>query len=154
MEESQQVPTLEDICDFVTNVIGPDVEAIKRFEGKEGQKFDGIESRLREFQVLLEEVPKAGEFENPELLAKHLQTIFSSIDALYNFVQDVKNRLTIVNQEIDRRSPKLLRGLFKSKDTSKPADLKQATYETDSLMELYGILPKEGVQETKEEPKA
>lgn len=143
MEESQPAPTLEEICDFVTNVIGPDIEAIKRFEGKEGQKFDGIESRLREFQVLLEEVPKAAEFENPQELATHLQTIFSSIDALYNFVQDVKNRLTLINQEVDRRSPKLLRGLFKSKDASKPIDLKDAKFETDSLMELYGILPKD-----------
>ena len=141
MTENQ--PNLDTICDFITNIIGPDIEAIKRFEGKETPKFEGIQSRLNELQALLEEVAKSDEFENPQELAAHLQTILSSVDALYNFVQDIKQRLLLLNQEVDRRTPKLLRGLFSSKESQKPVNLEQVKFETDSLMELYGISNKQ-----------
>ena len=153
MTETSSVPNLDTICDFVTNIIGPDVEAIKRFEGKEGMKFEGIQTRLDELQVLLEEVAKSDEFENPQELAAHLQTIFSSVDALYKFVQDIKQRLLLLNQEVDRRSPKLLRSLFSSKESAKkPVDLKDVKFETESLMELYGISSQ--AQGTEEKPSA
>ena len=151
MTETSSTPNLDTICDFVTNIIGPDIDAIKRFEGKEGLKFDGIQTRLDELQVLLEEVAKSEEFENPQELAAHLQTIFSSVDALYKFVQDIKQRLLLLNQEVDRRSPKLLRSLFSSKESKqKPVDLKDVKFETESLMELYGISSK--TQEAAEKP--
>ena len=141
MTETEETPSLDTICDFITNIIGPDVEAISRFQGKETLKFDGIQARLNELQSLLEEVAKSDEFTNPAELAAHLQMIFSSVDALSKFVQDIKGRLLLLNQEVDRRTPKLFGKLFGSKDTQKPVNLEDVKFETGSLMELYGIAP-------------
>jgi len=130
--------SLEDISSLISSIIGPDSDAINRFRGKEGLKFDGIKVRINELQILLEEVAKIEDFENPQELTQHIQTVFSSIDSILKFISDIKNRLSLLNQEIERRAPKKFGGFFRSKEST-PQPLAEIAYDTDNLMELYGI---------------
>ena len=130
---------IEDITSMLFDILGPDLEAIERFTNKEGLKFNGISTRISDIENLLSEVAKIDNFENPQELTTHLQTVFSSIDSILKFVTDIKNRLLLLNQEIDRRSPKMFGGFFRSKESQKPINLDIIKYDTDNLMELYGI---------------
>lgn len=158
MEEentSDPQPTLEELCKMVAELVGPDLEAIMRFQSKEGVKYEGITTRLNELLVLLEDVTHSDQFKDPKMLANHLREIFVSIDCMYNFIIDIKGRLTNLDKEIDKRVPNkvnlksLLRFAKRDDSSFNPSD---AIYDTGELLSKHGLAPP--VSEPQEETKS
>ncbi|OHT06594.1 hypothetical protein TRFO_25340 [Tritrichomonas foetus] len=150
MTEEVTQETLEELSTFLTDLIGPDKNAIQRFLGKEGDKFELIKLRLNELIVLLEEVVTSRQFGDPNELNIHLKTIFSSIDAICSYVYDIKQRLLALEKEVDRRKPNKLIGFFKNMsrtDQQPPLDLDTILFDTDKLLEKYGIVFSENGKE-------
>ena len=138
----EKIATLEDLSHFLSDLVGPNTDAIERFLGKESDKFELIQLRLNELIVMLEEIVTAQQFGDPNELAQHLKTVFQSIDAICRYVYDVKGRLMKLEKEIDRHKPNKLIGFFKkNKDQAQaPIDTSSIVFETDKLLEQHGIV--------------
>lgn len=152
--EDQPSVSLEDLASFFTEQIGPDKEAIERFLWKETDKFELINLRLNELLILLESVVTSKQFGNPNELCSHLQNVFSSIDAICSFVYDVKNRLTLLEKEVDKRKPNKLLGFMKkvTRRNDQPIDVNSVIFDTDALMNQYGISFPETEKKSQENP--
>lgn len=151
-KEEVPAPSLEELASFFTDQIGPDKEAIERFLWKETDKFELVNLRLNELLILLEGVVTADKFGDANELCAHLQNVFSSIDAICSFVYEVKNRLMQLEKEVDRRKPNKLLGFMKkvTRRNVQPLDLNAVSFDTDSLLNQYGISFQEN-QETEQE---
>lgn len=131
---------LSDVCTLLAEMIGPDSNAMLRFQEKEGEKFDKISTRLNELLVLIEEMMVVNQFGNPEELVAKLNSVFASVDAIADFVSDVKKRLQQLEKEIENHRPNKLLGLFKKKkEEPQPMNFDGVMYETDELMTKYGL---------------
>lgn len=150
--EEQNASSLEDLASFFADQIGPDKEAIERFLWKETDKFELINLRLNELLILVESVVTSKQFGNPNELCSHLQDVFSSIDAICSFVYDVKNRLTLLEKEVDKRKPNKLLGFMKkmTRRNEQPIDINSLLFDTDSLLKQYGITFPENQPESPE----
>lgn len=139
--EPEALPSdLSDVCELLTSLIGPDEHAILRFRTKEGQRMEQIDSRLQEILGLLQEISVATEFGDPHEMAVRIKTVLASVDAIAEFVADVKKRLQQAEKEIDKRKPNKLRSLFRKKNESTPTvNLQSLLYETDDLMRAHNL---------------
>ena len=155
-KEDISISSLEDISSFLTDQIGPDKNAIERFLWKETDKFELVNLRLNELLILLEGVVTAQALGEPKELCTHLQSVFSSIDAICSFVYDVKNRLMQLEKEVDRRKPNKLIGFMKkmARVTDQPLDLNTITFDTDNMLNQYGISFQENQQKDQSLPEA
>lgn len=132
---------LSDVCALLAELIGPDPHAMARFQEKEGEKFEKISTRLNELLVLLEEMMLVNQFGNPEELVAKLNSVFAYVDAIGEFVGDVKTRLQHVEKEIENHKPNKLLGLFKKKkEEPQPMNFDGVLYETDVLMRKHGLI--------------
>jgi hypothetical protein len=133
-------PELSDLCQLVANAIGPDREAISRFLCKDGATFDRVDTRLNELIVLLEEIAATDTFGDPQVVAERLRVIYASVDAIGKVVVDVKQRLQVLEKEIDRRKPNKLLGFFKKKESGPPFDSAAVRFDADQLFEKYNLV--------------
>lgn len=141
--EEKNDTSINELISFFVDKIGPDQEVIKRFLGKEGDKFELINLRLNELLILLEEVVTTQKFGDPAEMTAHLNTIFASIDAICSFVYDVKNRLMELEKEIEKIKPNkitsFMKKLTKNTEVVNTANLRSLLFDTDSLLAQYGI---------------
>ncbi|KAH0791315.1 hypothetical protein GPJ56_004783 [Histomonas meleagridis] len=132
--------SLEDLCEELVQLIGPNNEAIIRFRVKERQKCEPILIRLNEMLALVEEVAAVDQLGDPHQLTEKLNQIFESINCMLNFVQKVKGRLTLLEKETRRRKTNKILGKFFKKPQTPSVDLeKDVVFDTDKLMEECGI---------------
>jgi hypothetical protein len=132
---------LSDLCALLAGFVGPYHDLISTFLSKDGDKFERIETRLNELSVLLEEIAIADQFGDPAVLVDHIRTVFASINAIGHFVADVKQRLLLLESEVERRKPNKLLGFFKKK--AEPGlDFSRVTYETDELLRRHNLAPR------------
>ena len=131
---------LSDVCELLASLLGPDEHAILRFQTKEGQRLDQIDSRLQEILGLLQEISVATEFGDPHELAVRLKTVLASVDSIADFVADVKKRLQQAADEIEKRKPNKLMKLFRKKNDAAPqTSLQSFLYDTDELMRAHNL---------------
>ena len=130
--------SLEELCEELVQLIGPDNEAIARFKIKEHQKCEPILIRLNEMLALVEEVIAVERLGDPHQLTEKLNQIFESINCMLNFVQEVKGKLLLLEKEVDRRKPNKIFGFFKK--PTQTIDLeKDVRFDTEKLMDECGI---------------
>ena len=151
-EKTEEAPgsELSDLCELLTSFIGPDEHAMLRFHVKESQKFAQIGRRLGEILGHLEEI-SIEPFGNPHELTVRIKNVLASVDAIHDFVSDVKKRLQQMEKEIGKRKPNKLLKFFRAKqEPVVPVSLQGLLYETDDLMRKHNLVPD---PQTKEEPK-
>lgn len=136
-EETDTNVDFKEVAQELVEKIGPDLEAIHRFEEKEGKRIEGISIRLNELQALLDDVSTANKFQNPHELCVYLNSIFQAIDNLEIFVNEVKKRLVLLDKEVTRRRPSKLGKMFSKKEPS--ISFSEILFDTDSLMDECGL---------------
>lgn len=131
--------SLNDICVDLVKMIGPDMDAIIRFRNKEGQKCEPIIIRLNELLALMEEVITTDQFGDPKAAANKLNEVFKSIDETLMLVQNIKERLQLLDKDVKNRKPNPVFGFLKKKflpDQSKAVNLEEEVkFNTDELIE-------------------
>ena len=142
---------LEPIAEFLTSSIGPDYEAILDFTEKEQDKIKGTEARLNELKILINEVPRDNQ--NTKDLCSHLSEVFSSIDSTHEFISDVKKRLILLDKQVSEPLGSKIASFFKknvSNKTKMHINGEGILYNTNELMEKYGLDPNSGNDESKD----
>jgi hypothetical protein len=125
------------LCSLLSGFVGPDTECVSHFLTRDGDKFERIDSRLNELVILLEEIAASELSIDPKELSDRLEDVFTSINAIGRFVADIKQRLQLLEAEVERRKPKSLLGFFKK--PAAPLDFSRVAFDTDELLRQYGL---------------
>ena len=123
----------------VVRFIGPELEPIERYTTRESATCAGISARLAEIQTMLEEIEGMSEFGGQKELTEHLRKMYRYIDSTAMLVGEIKQRLTGLEKEVDKRSGRGISTLFKRNAPQQKLNSSDYTFKTDDLITLFGL---------------